>query len=311
MDGHDLEPLVGLQVGQRVEIGEPVLERRPDRRSRPLPRATRDSRSRFRRPRGRSCPPRRPGRKAQTRRRRPARAASRGNARRDTPAARRAPARSRARPSAESAATRAVVVHQLPHRALRVAAGERVEVGERQPAPRRAQQREPGEPVGRMRERARQRQQVLHHRAVAELLDLDRAEAQAGVLQLRHDLAQVAAVAHQDGDDRFRVLAPRLRDDLGHSRRLPRAVAVEERMHADRRAGQHRARRDRRRVRHRAGGDVLALRHDPGEGRVHPLDDAGLRAEIGRQADRLRARRPAMPAARARRNSPTSASRKR
>jgi hypothetical protein len=58
---------------------------------------------------------------------------------------------------------------------LGVGARERMQVGKRQPAPWSAQAGEPRQTVGRVRERMRQREQVLHDLAVAELLDVKRA----------------------------------------------------------------------------------------------------------------------------------------
>jgi hypothetical protein len=137
-----------------------------------------------------------------------------------------------------------------------------------------------------MRHRAGERQQVLHHRARPERLDLDRAEPQARGAQPRHDLAQLAAVAHQHRDARVGLRRPRVRDEVDHARRLARVIAGDERMHHDRIARQRRVHRGRRRVAHCARAHVLAPGHDLPERRIYPFDDARLRSEVGGQADR-------------------------
>ena len=125
----------------------------------------------------------------------------------------------------------------------RIAAGERVQIGERQAAPGRAQHREPGEAVAAMRERARQREQVLHHRAGRRAgRSRSRGSARPAALQLRHDLAQVAALAHQDRDARWRsarlARGARCRATISATASPPRSPAppAKKRMHCDRRA---------------------------------------------------------------------------
>ena len=66
---------------------------------------------------------------------------------------------------------------RVPHpAAARRGVAERDQVGEREPAPGRAQHREPGEAVAGLQQRVRERQQVLHRRTLAERVELDRGE---------------------------------------------------------------------------------------------------------------------------------------
>ena len=70
-----------------------------------------------------------------------------------------------------------------------------------------------GTAVAEVRERASEGVEVLHHLLLAELLDLDRLEAHARVLERRDDLVEVRAVAHEDGGMAFGF--PEYFDDLG------------------------------------------------------------------------------------------------
>src|SRR5882762_2784858 len=88
------------------------------------------------------------------------------------------------------------------------AGGEEQEIGEGEAAPGSAQAREPGDAVPEVQERARQRVEVLHHLLLAELLDVEGAEAHARLLERRHDLVEVSAVADKD-----RLAARRSPDD--------------------------------------------------------------------------------------------------
>ena len=65
-----------------------------------------------------------------------------------------------------------------------VPARERMQIGEREPAPRRAQDREPGDAIAEVQERTRERMQVLDDRHNRERLHVDGTERQAGTVQL-------------------------------------------------------------------------------------------------------------------------------
>ena len=166
------------QIGRAVEILQVLLQagwigqvvrlarsRRGDRSTSPRPRDPR-------RPRGR------PGRRAQATRPRRARAAIRAGAH-----AR--PRRGNAAHADEALASRGGqratpcrVGEQFRHRAL-VAPHESQEIRERKPAPGRAQHGQPRDAVGRMAQRARERDEVLHALALAQLLDVHGARSAA------------------------------------------------------------------------------------------------------------------------------------
>ena len=82
-----------------------------------------------------------------------------------------------------------------------VAAGERVQVGERESAPGCAQDGERGGAVGWMEQGAGERGEVEDFLSLAERLDLDCAEGDCIFLfQCGDDLVEVIAAANQDGD---------------------------------------------------------------------------------------------------------------
>ena len=61
----------------------------------------------------------------------------------------------------------------------RIIAGQGHEIGQRQPAIGPVEQGQPGDPVAQVDQRAGERDQVHHHRAVLQRADLHRLEAQA------------------------------------------------------------------------------------------------------------------------------------
>ena len=71
-----------------------------------------------------------------------------------------------------------------------------MKIGEREPAPRRAQHGKPRRAIGEMGERARESVEILHHLFFAQPLDLDRAVTDPGLFQRRHDMIKVASIAH-------------------------------------------------------------------------------------------------------------------
>jgi hypothetical protein len=178
-------------------------------------------------------------------------------------------------------------IHQLPDARVLVGARQRVEIGRGETAPGRAQHCQPGDAVGRMQQRAREHAQVLHHRAMPERLDLDRLEAQACLPERRHDGREMSAAAHQDGDALVGAVAPRRLHDLEHVACLGIAVLIEQRVHPHRGPFQRRVDRLRFREGHTAAGDVLALRHQVAEGAVDPAHQPRLRAEVDAQRERL------------------------
>src|SRR5205823_1455129 len=122
--------------------------------------------------------------------------------------------------------------------------------------------------------RARERVEVLHDLLLAEVLDLDRAVADAGALQRGDDVGEREAVAHEDRlgafggahdvDDAFRF-----RGAVGDV--VPGGGVAGERGVLGRGA----------RVRYGAGGRISLGRQDGGKRSVVPVDEASLRAEVG------------------------------
>src|SRR5882672_808795 len=158
--------------------------------------------------------------------------------------------------------------------------GEKQQVGEREAAPRRAQDGEPGDAIAEVQERARQRVEVLHDLPLAELLDVEGAEAHARFLERRHDLVEVRAVADQD-----RLAARSLPDDSNDLFRFlfPVVAAMPGHGHA----GEGRLVRRSGKVRHGAQRLVLLRGEHARERLVEPLHEAFLRAAVGAELDRL------------------------
>ena len=234
-------------------------------------------------------------------------------------AARRRPSRGRAhvrsrraRSSPSSRARRAGSSSSSTTVGVAVVADQRVQRTERQPAPRRAQHREPGRAVGEVRERARQRQQVEHRRAA-------RRAGRCRWPGTRCPGGRVPPPRPRGGcgpargcrcaprapsPSRSRTMAAtcsasyrRLRPSSACTRTPPSAPGIRAR-HA-------------RRVAHRAAQHVVRSRQHLREARVDPLDHRDRRAEIHRERQRLERRDRARPWSRMSRNSPTSALRKR
>jgi hypothetical protein len=129
---------------------------------------------------------------------------------------------------------------------------ERMQVGQGQPAPGRAQDGQPVQAVAAMVQGARQRDQVLHRLAFGQRLDLDRAAAPACRMAAdrRRQRRKVAARAHQHGDLPRRIGAPLGLDQRHHARGfeppggLGIAASGDQRMNRDAGIGQVFARGD-------------------------------------------------------------------
>src|SRR5262249_26957679 len=154
------------------------------------------------------------------------------------------------------------------------------EIAEAEAAPRRAQAREPGGAVAEVQERARQRVEVLHDLLLAELFDVERAEAHARFLQRRHDLVEVRAVADED-----RLAAGSLASDRNDPLRLLLAVVAAVPAHG--RARERGLEGRRGKIRHCARGLVFLRGKDARERGVEPAYQALLRAAVGAELDRL------------------------
>src|SRR5437773_1262792 len=163
---------------------------------------------------------------------------------------------------------------------LAPAGREEQEIGEGEAAPGRAQAREPGDAVAEVQERARQGVEVLHDLLLAELLDVEGAEAHARFLERRHDLVEVRAVADED-----RLAARSLPDDSNDLLRFLLAVVAAVPGHR----GSSELRLEGRggEIRDGAGGLIFLRGKDAREGGVEPLDEAFLRAAVGAELDRL------------------------
>ena len=269
---HDLQAFVGVHIGKRVELVQSSLKR-GIHRTRPLMglevvkvdsrvfqvRLILDAgRSAEREPRGLHA--------VAQRRAQPVR-----NARKqDGPHALEACA-----PFGRQARHAIGILHQFEYGVLG-ALREAGKVFEHEPAPRRTQHREPGQPVGRVRQRTRQREQVLDDRSFCERFDLHGTKRETGGLELRHDLGEVAASAHENGHCSNGILGLRLAHQVDDPGSLPGIVLVEERMHRHRFALQRRMHGHRRGIGHGPGHRVLPRRHHSRKGRVDPLHDARL-----------------------------------
>lgn len=138
------------------------------------------------------------------------------------------------------------MLDQVPDNFIKFVFKERRKIFETKANPGRSKNRQPGDAVGRMRERARERVEVLHHLLLAQLLDLHRAIADARVLERRHDGVEMAAVA-----DQYRHLARRFLYKLNDF--LSFKFTIEKTMPGDSGAGLRRFVAGGRGVRDRAG----------------------------------------------------------
>src|SRR5947209_815120 len=168
---------------------------------------------------------------------------------------------------------------------LAPAGREEQEIGEGEAAPGRAQAREPGDAVAEVQERARQRVEVLHDLLLAELLDVEGAEAHARFLERRHDLVEVRTVADED-----RLAARSLPDDSNDLLRFLLAVVAAVPGHGG--AGGRRLVRRSGKVRHGTRCLVFLRGEHARERLVEPLHEAFLRAAVGAELDRPDLHRP-------------------
>ncbi len=191
----------------------------------------------------------------------------------------------RARPSSDSPSIVSSRLKRLARPHSQVLA-HREQVREHEPAPRCAQHRERGEPIGGLQQRVREAQEVEDRLARAERVELDCREGNARCAQRRQDLVEIAARAHQDRD----VLRPGRNGAVARAattraassravRRRPRAWAVRRRTRVRLRRG---------RERDGAAPRLVALAEDAREHAVGPCHQMRLRAEVAREVDELR-----------------------
>ena len=280
VNGHDLQAVIGFDICQRVKIAEPLLKHGAIRQFASLFMLIKITEKNFRIfevgfivDTGRTAQREPRARHLLTQRRAPALPQA-GRQRRTHPR--------RARTAIFRQKRDALVVMQrIPQRHFNIAPGQHMQIGQCQSAPRRAQHREPRQPVARMCQRTGQHQQILHDRTLAQRLDVDGAEAQVRRLQRRHNLPQMTAGAGEYRHLRRRISGARSENNVRDLLRFGRTVVIEKRMHMDCRSGQRGACRHGGGVRHCAGDHVFRRRQDARKSGIDPFDNARLRPEVG------------------------------
>src|SRR5690606_19524048 len=92
--------------------------------------------------------------------------------------------------------------------------GDGCEVAPGEPAPRRVQHREPRDIVGRVQQRTRQADQVLHGLTLAERLDLDGVDREPALTEPLLQAAEMCAALHEHRHAERRMLATLALDDI-------------------------------------------------------------------------------------------------
>jgi len=92
----------------------------------------------------------------------------------------------------------ALIMHEIPNCAGRVP-GQRVQSSQCQAAPRRPQNRQPGDPIGSMQHRPRECGEVPDYACGCQRVDLHCAVPEARGSQRRKDCVEVGARPNQDG----------------------------------------------------------------------------------------------------------------
>ncbi len=179
------------------------------------------------------------------------------------------------------------IANEVPDRAARRVVTERMQIHPSEAAPRRAEHREPCDPVVEVRERAREAEQVLRERLLAERVDLHRVDGQAARAQALAESDEMVAALHEHGDRFFRRALALGRDDLGDTRAFRARVRGDLTVDFDELDGRRRTRRDARAERGRARGDLVDARKHARERLVDPRDDRGRRAEVTFEHERL------------------------
>ncbi|MNX96293.1 hypothetical protein D3C86_1286050 [compost metagenome] len=166
---------------------------------------------------------------------------------------------------------------------------------QRQAAIRRAQHRQPGQPVARMRQRPHQLHEVRDHRPQGQRHQIHGAATDALLREPPGQIAQMTARAHQH---RHGMLGPLVidqrlahqshRDVLGLLFGRSRAFARPGRMKTHRRVRQSLVKCGGRAVGDRTRSGIAALGQQFHERTVDPLHDAGLGTKIVRQVQEIR-----------------------
>jgi hypothetical protein len=95
-----------------------------------------------------------------------------------------------------------------------VRAGERVEIGEGEAAPGRAQDAEPCDVVHGVEQGADQRHEIEEFLTLGQGFDFNGAEGDAAAAQKRRDVGEVAAIAYEDGDAVLGIVLASLIDSM-------------------------------------------------------------------------------------------------
>ncbi len=158
---------------------------------------------------------------------------------------------------------------------------QRIQVGKRDAAPRRPENGEPREPIGRLHECVGQRQQIENRLTLRQRFEIDRRKRDARPMQCRKNAVEMGSRAHQNRD----VLASRglrcfhERDD---------AIRLDSRVRVDGecwRVCDGRTCSDARCIRNGTAPKIVACGENLRKNVVQPLDDPRLRTEIARQID--------------------------
>lgn len=184
---------------------------------------------------------------------------------------------------------------QRGHRRQLIGAEQALQRSQGQAAPWRAQHRQPGQPVARMRQRARQLHQIGHHGAQPQRHQLDGAAGNSFLRQAARQAAQVAAGAHQDRDGMAAafVLGQRRahqadRDVLGLPLGAGGVAAFPGGVEQHRLARRRLVERGRGAVGNGAGIRVIGARQQLREHAVDPIHHAALRTEVVGQLQEAR-----------------------
>ncbi len=172
------------------------------------------------------------------------------------------------------------LAQQIPNGCILILAGQHEQIFKSQPAPRRAQDREPGYPVTGMQQGEGQSHEILNHSPFAELIDLDCLERDVVAIERGNNVAQVRPRTNQHRD----LLVSRVLHQLNYARCL--IPLIGKCMHVDsslklalggRAWG----------VRNCAGFQIVFGRQNSGKSLVHPLNNFRARAEIDAQRQRF------------------------
>ncbi len=177
------------------------------------------------------------------------------------------------------------LAQQIPDGCILIRAGQGVQVVKSQPAPGRAQDREPGYAVARMQQCERQSHEILNHGTFAEVIDLYGLKWNLIVIEYGNDCTQVRPRTNQHGD--FLVSA------VFHQFKHPRCLIefIRKCVHVDSSLKLASFGRNARAIRYCARFQIVFGRQNSGKCFVHPLDNFRARAEVDAQRQGLKSKR--------------------